>query len=113
MLKIKSIKKEGKHLTIIIKKPYFMSLQKFMKKNNLYFSKYDKEEEYNFYWGLTLNGDIKLEFILRNLDDVKPYIEQTDEMKKLADEIAKRINESPVEMYIDGKKIKKEIKNAK
>ena len=109
MLKVKSIKKEGKNLTIIVKKPYFMSLQKFMKKNNLYFSKYDKEEEYNFNWCLTLNGDIKLEFMLRNSDDIKPYIEPTEEMKKIADEIVKRMNEAPVELHIDGKKIKKEI----
>ena len=83
MLKIKSIKKNGKHLIIIIKKPYFISLQKFMIKHNLLFSKYDKvngiEEMYNFNWCLTKNNDIQLDFILRNYDDIKPYLKVGDE----------------------------------
>lgn len=75
MLKIKEITKEGKYLRIIIKKPYFMSLQKFMEKHNLLFSEYDDGEDmYNFNWCLTINGDIQLDFILRNYDDIKPYI---------------------------------------
>ena len=79
MLKIKSIQKDGKHLRIVIKKPYFMSLQKFMGKHNLLFSKYDDEEMYNFNWGLTKDGDVLLDFILRNYDDIKPYIESKGE----------------------------------
>ena len=80
MLKIKTIQKEGKYLRIIIKKPYFMSLQKFMEKHNLFFSKYDNGEEmYNFNWCLTKDGDILLDFILRNYDDIKPYLESKGE----------------------------------
>lgn len=80
MLKIKSIQKDGKYLRIIIKKPYFMSLQKFMLKNNLLFSQYDKDEEmYNFNWSLTKDGDVLLDFILRNYDDIKPYLESKGE----------------------------------
>ena len=79
MLKIKSIQKDGKYLRIIIKKPYFMSLQKFMEKHNLLFSKYDDEEMYNFNWCLTKDGDILLDFILRNYDDIKPYLESKGE----------------------------------
>lgn len=70
MLKIKSIKKDGKHLIITIKKPYFISLQEFMIKHNLIFS----NEEYNFNWCLTIDGDIQLYFILRNYEDIKPYL---------------------------------------
>lgn len=77
MLKVKNIEKKGKHLTIIVKKPYFMSLQKFMEKHNLFFSKYDKTEDmYNFNWGLTETCDIQLDFILRNFDDIKPYLKR-------------------------------------
>jgi hypothetical protein len=80
MLKIKSIEKKGKHLKITIKKPYLISLQKFMKKHNLLFSKYDDSEYmYNFNWCLTENKDIELDFILRNYDDIKPYLESKGE----------------------------------
>ena len=79
MLKIKSIKKDGKYLKIIMKKPYFMSLQKFMRKHDLLFSKYDENEDmYNFNWCLTREGDIQLDFILRNYDDIKPYLKLKD-----------------------------------
>ena len=80
MLKVKSIEKKGKYLKIIIKKPYLISLQKFMEKNNLFFSKYDDDEfMYNFNWSLTDNKDIQLDFILRNYDDIKPYLESKGE----------------------------------
>lgn len=80
MLKVKSIEKKGKYLKIIIKKPYLISLQKFMEKNNLLFSKYDDDEFMcNFNWSLTDNKDIQLDFILRNYDDIKPYLESKGE----------------------------------
>ena len=80
MLKIKTIQKNGKYLRIIIKKPYFMPLQKFMKKHNLLFSKYDDEEDmYNFNWCLTEDKNIQLDFILRNYDDIKPYLKSKGE----------------------------------
>ena len=80
MLKVKTIKKNGKYLKIVIKKPCLVSLQKFMRKNNLFFSKYDDGEDmYNFNWCLTENKDIELDFILRNYDDIKPYLESKGE----------------------------------
>ena len=80
MIKVKSIKKDGKYLRIIIKKPCLISLQEFMGKNNLLFSKYDDGEDmYNFNWCLTENGDIELDFILRNYDDIKPYIDRGED----------------------------------
>lgn len=80
MLKIKTIKKNGKHLKIVIKKPCLISLQKFMKKHNLLFSKYDdREDMYNFNWCLTEDGNIELDFILRNYEDIKPYLENKGE----------------------------------
>ena len=80
MLKIKSIRKDGKYLRIIIKKPYLISLQKFMEKHNLLFSKYDDGEDmYNFNWCLTEDKNIQLDFILRNYDDIKPYLESKGE----------------------------------
>lgn len=51
-----------------------------MEKNNLLFSKYDDDEfMYNFNWSLTDNKDIELDFILRNYDDIKPYLESKGE----------------------------------
>ena len=80
MLKIKSIKKDGKHLIIIIKKPCLISLQKFMEKHYLLFSKYDDGVDmYNFNWCLTKDKNIQLDFILRNYDDIKPYLESKGE----------------------------------
>ena len=80
MLKIKTIKKNGKHLKIVIKKPYLISLQKFMEKHNLLFSEFDDSEYmYNYNWCITENGDIELDFILRNYDDIKPYIDRGEE----------------------------------
>ena len=73
MLKIKSIKKDGKYLKIVIKKPYFMSLKKFVQKHNLLF---EDVKVYNFNWCLTIDGDIQLFFILRNYDDIKPYLKR-------------------------------------
>ena len=73
MLKIKSIIKDGKYLTIIIKKPRFKSFIDFIKENNLIF----EDEDYAVLGtGLTIDGDIKLEFILRNYDDIKPYLKK-------------------------------------
>lgn len=73
MLKIKSIKKEGKFLTIIIKKPYFKSYKKFIIENNLTF----KDEDYAVLeTGITIDGDIELKFVLRNFDDIKSYLKK-------------------------------------
>lgn len=76
MIKVKSIEREGKYLTIIIKKPKFKSILEFMKENNLLFRDY--EEAYNYHWCFTENGDIELDFILRNYDDIRPYIDRGD-----------------------------------
>lgn len=76
MLKIKSVKKDGKYLRIIIKKPYLISLKKFMQKHNLLF---EDDKVHNFIWCLTEDGDIELDFILRNYDDIKPYLESKGE----------------------------------
>jgi len=71
MLKVKSIKKEGKYLKIIIKKPKFQSFSEFLVMNGLIFPKgIDFLEPM-----LTIDGDIELRFILRNWDDIKPYLE--------------------------------------
>ena len=71
MLKIKAIKKEGKYLTIIIKKPKFKNYKKFIMENKLIF----EDTEYAVLEPkITLLGDIELNFILRNYDDIKPYI---------------------------------------
>lgn len=85
MIKVKEIRKEGKNLYITIKKPYFMSIKEFMSRNYLTF----KEYEYvggmviqNFNWKITKSGDIQLNFILRNYDDIKPYIKYKDENPK-------------------------------
>ena len=71
MLKIKEITKDGKYLRIIIKKPHLISVKKFMNKNHLLF---ENDDWFNFSWCLTINGDIQLDFILSNFDDIKPYI---------------------------------------
>ena len=76
MLKIKSIQKDGKYLRIIIKKPYLMPLRNFMQKHNLLFK---DNKVHNFNWCLTIDGDIQLDFILRNYDDIKPYLESKGE----------------------------------
>lgn len=78
MLKVKSIKKDDKYLKIVIKKPYFMPLKRFMQKHNLLF---EDNEIHNFNWCITINGDIQLDFILRNYDDIKPYL-KSQEMSK-------------------------------
>ena len=80
MLKIKSIKKDGKYLKIVIKKPYFLSLKKFMQKHNLLF---ENDKLHNFNWGLTIDGDIQLYFILRNYDDIKPYLKVYSKEKEI------------------------------
>lgn len=71
MLKIKSIKKEGKHLTIIIKKPKFKRYKDFIEENNLIFDSeiYECDDPI-----LNLNGDIELKFVLRNIEDLEPYL---------------------------------------
>lgn len=70
MLKVKSIKKDDKWLSIIIKKPYFKNYIKFLEENNLIF----KDECYSCFRRITPDGDIELQFILRNYDDIKPYL---------------------------------------
>ena len=51
-----------------------------MGKHNLLFSKYDDGEDmYNFNWCLTKDKNIQLDFILRNYDDIKPYLESKGE----------------------------------
>ena len=96
MLKIKSIKKDGKYLTIIIKKPCFMSLKKFMDKHNLFLNEYSEDIEYNYFWGLTVNGDVQLDFVLRSYEDMEPYLlKPNDICKEIAKEINKKLKEKP------------------
>lgn len=94
MLKIKSIKKDGRYLTIIIKKPCFMSLRKFMDKHNLFLNEYSEDIECNHFWGLTVNGDVQLDFVLRSYEDIEPYLlKPTDICKEIAKEINKKLKE--------------------
>lgn len=75
MLKVKEIRKDGKYLTITIKKPFLKGYKEFIRENGLLF----EDKDYAVMEpGLTENEDILLKFILRNYDDIRPYISIKD-----------------------------------
>lgn len=70
-MKIKKIEKEGRHLLIYIKIPFYSNFMKMSYKLEKYI---DKEASLQTFIDIT-GKYIVLEYLLRNKEDILPYIE--------------------------------------
>ena len=70
-INIKKVKKDGKYLELYAKKPFFMDFKLFHKQIDNYF----KDEDNFLNVGIDITGKYAiLTFILRNKEDILPYI---------------------------------------
>lgn len=69
-MKIKKIEKNGRRLDIYVKIPYFSN---YMKMNDKLRKYYDKEASYDNWIDIT-GKYIVMSYILRNKEDILPYI---------------------------------------
>lgn len=106
MLKVKEIKKEGKFLKIIIKVPWYQSWCETLLISGTSLHRLDKYSTLEPH--ATIDGDIELTYILRNKEDIEPYL--TNNEKESI--IYERLNEIQylLKFTYSKKKIRRKVK---
>lgn len=71
-LKVRRVEKQGKRLMLYVKKPLFISFHEFANEICRYFG--DGDNFLNL--GIDEDGSVILTFVLRNKEDILPYLQK-------------------------------------